>query len=124
MNETVSYTAVVLDKTSQEVLLSKTKHFIPEGWKVYAHQMTICMGAYGTRSDIGKRVVLTVATIAHNDSTVAVGVYGYPSENKVAHVTVAVNTAAGAKPNDSNLLTKWHSMYPIQLIGTIIEVAA
>ena len=123
MNEAVSYTAVVLDQSSQETLVAAMKHHIPGGWKVYCHHMTISMGPYKIRSEVGKRVALSTVAVARNDSTVAVTVNGYPSDNKNPHITVAVNTASGAKPKESNLLTKWYSMYPIRLMGTVTEVS-
>ena len=123
MNEAVSYTAVVLDQSSQETLVAAMKHHIPDGWRVYCHHMTISMGPYKIRSEVGKRVALSTVAVARNDSTVAVTVNGYPSDNKNPHITVAVNTASGAKPKDSNLLTHWVSMYPIRLMGTVTEVS-
>ena len=123
LNESVSYTAVVLDQSSQETLVAAMKHHIPDGWKVYCHHMTINMGPYKIRSEVGKRVALSTVAVARNDSIVAVSVQGYPSDNKHPHITVAVNTALGAKPKDSNLLTKWYSMYPIRLMGTVTEVS-
>lgn len=123
MNESVSYTAVVLDKSSQETLVEAMKHHIPDGWKVYCHHMTINMGPYKIRSEVGKRVTLSTVAVARNDSTVAVSVNGYPSSNKNPHITVAVNTASGAKPKDSNLLINWVSMYPLRLMGTVTEVS-
>ena len=123
MNEAVSYTAVVLDQSSQETLVAAMKHHIPDGWKVYCHHMTISMGPYKIRSEVGKRVALSTVAVARNDNTVAVSVNGYPSNNKNPHITVAVNTVAGAKPKDSNLLTNWVSMYPIRLMGTVTEVS-
>ena len=123
MNESIAYTAVVLDKNSHDLLVSKMKHHIPEGWVVYCHHMTINMGAYKIRDEVGKQVTLTVSSIAHDDKVVAVQVHGYPSSNSQPHITVAVNKAGGGKPKDSNTLKKWESTPPIRLTGTITEVS-
>ncbi|MFN9902333.1 MAG: hypothetical protein ACK55Z_26845, partial [bacterium] len=39
--KTISYSAVVLDHDSSELLLDKFRGEIPDGWKKYAHHMTI-----------------------------------------------------------------------------------
>ena len=50
-----------------------------------------------------------------DDKVMAVGVEGYPTNNKKAHITVAVNRTAGGKPMMSNNLSDWkkvlHSIY-------------
>jgi len=123
MNESIAYTAVVLDKKSHDLLVSEMKHHIPEGWEVYAHHMTINMGAYKIRDEVGKKVTLTASSVAHDDKVVAVSVYGYPSSNTHPHITVAVNKAEGGKPKDSNSLKKWLNIPPIRLTGTVTEVS-
>ena len=123
MNESIAYTAVVLDKKSHDLLVSEMKHHIPEGWEVYAHHMTINMGAYKIRDEVGKRVTLTASSVAHDAKVVAVSVYGYPSSNSQPHITVAVNKAEGGKPKDSNSLKKWETIHPIRLTGTVTEVS-
>ena len=42
-NSYVAYTAIVLDPESSQILLDKFRDLIPEGWKKYAHHMTINM---------------------------------------------------------------------------------
>lgn len=117
----VSYTGVMLDKTSHESLLARMRGHIPSGWKTFAHHMTVHMGPAKDRGDVGRSVSLVANAWAADDKTVTVRVSGYPSKNKTPHITVAVNTGAGAKPKDSNLHTNWTSMPPLRLTGTVGE---
>ena len=42
--QSISYSAVVLTEESQNKIKSLFKDQMPDGWTVYAHHMTICMG--------------------------------------------------------------------------------
>jgi hypothetical protein len=122
-----SYSAVVLDEASHMALLDSMKEHIPEGWKEYAHHMTINLGPLkGDRGEIGKTVTITASSWDINDKAIAVAVDGY--ERKMpgtAHVTVAVNSSSGGKPKDSNDLSNWKPLEkPISLNGTVLEVFA
>lgn len=117
----VSYTGVMLDSSSHDALLARMREHIPSGWKTYAHHMTAHMGAAKDRGEIGKKVTLVADAWAADDKTVTVRVSGYPSKNKTPHITVAVNTGAGAKPKDSNLHTQWTVMPSLRLTGTVGE---
>ena len=121
--ESVSYTGVVLDERSRAALLAVMRDRIPDGWRVIAHHMTINLGPARNGGDVGKRVTLRVLGWAADERTVAVKVEGHPSTNAQPHITVAVNIAAGAKPKDSNLHTRWNRMgSPLTLVGTVEEV--
>ena len=53
---------------------------------------------------------------------IAVKVNGFKSNNKIPHVTVAVNTLAGGKPAMSNDITDWHPIQNIKLTGIVSEI--
>lgn len=123
----VAYSAVVLDETSHAALLNMMQPHIQEGWKTYAHHMTINMGPLkGDKSDIGKTVTLTSRAWDSSDKAVAVAVDGYERRMPgTAHVTVAVNVTGGGKPKDSNDLKDWKPLEkPLSLTGTVTEVPA
>ena len=87
--------------------------------------MTINMGkaSEDIKNMIGQRVKLEAVTLAFDDQVVAVGVItDVPSDNKVKHITVAVNYNNGGKPYLSNKLTNWETIPNIKLSGTIEEV--
>jgi len=120
----VAYSAVVLTEESQKVLLSVFRPMIPEGWEVLAHHMTINLGAIDrTQHELGKEVKLNVTDFAIDDKVFAVGVSGYPTNNKKAHITIAVNRANGGKPMMSNNLTEWNKLgFPLSVTGIITEI--
>jgi len=117
----VLYSAVILNEKSQTALLDTLKQFLPQGWKTYAHHMTIEFGK-GLRNpnDKGKNVELTANEIGISDKCVAVKVSGYDSANKIAHITLAVSP--DGKPKDSNEIQEWQPIQPIVLYGTIEEI--
>lgn len=123
----VAYSAVVLDPPSHAALLDAMRPHIPEGWKEYAHHMTINLGPLkGDRSDLGKTVTLSAHSWDVSEKAAAVAVSGYERRMPgTAHVTVAVNSAGGGKPKDSNDLKDWKPIEkPLSLSGTVEEVPA
>ena len=125
----VSYSAVVLDDKSRAKLLKVFTPMIPEGWEIKAHHMTIKMGALAENSkekqDMkdGKEITLNVVDYAIDDKVMAVGVEGYQTANKKAHVTIAVNRQNGGKPFMSNNLVDWKPLgFPLSLTGIITEI--
>ena len=114
MNESVDrprfiYTALKLDEISHERLKNALRSEIPEGWKLFCHHMTINLGdaSVGPAADmVGKTMKLRAVQLGKDDKVMAVRVVtDCPSNNKIKHVTVAVNFAGGGKPKDSNDLT-------------------
>jgi len=104
---------VVLDDASRSKLLKALGHNIPEGWDVIAHHMTINFGKGLTGdlvNDLNKVVNLRVVGIGKSDMAIAVGVEGYHSDNKLPHITLAVNRAGGGKPVMSNNITDWKKL--------------
>ena len=118
----ISYSAVLLDQQSHDILLNAIGDKIPPGWKTYAHHMTINMGSLKDRNELGKNVELTASEVGISDMAIAVKVDGYPSKNNIPHITVAVNVIGGGKPVMSNNITDWHPIPPIKLNGVVSEV--
>jgi len=123
----VSYSAVVLDDKSHEKLVKSFAQFILDDWKVFAHHMTIIFGRplkkMGLEEDKGKTVELIVTHVGFSDMAVAVKVQGYPSNNDIPHITLAVNTAKGGKPVMSNDITNWRKLdAPMRVAGVVSEI--
>ena len=120
-NSNILYSAVVLDKSSHNKLLERFALDIPEGWKTFAHHMTITLGELKDKTDIGKEVILTVTKVGKSDMAMAVQVEGYASKNAIPHVTLAVNSEGG-KPVMSNDITKWQDIKPFYITGFVTEI--
>jgi hypothetical protein len=118
----VLYSAVVLDKASHNKLIDQFALEIPEGWKTYAHHMTITMGELKDKTDIGKEVILKVTKVGLSDMAIAVQVEGYQSKNDIPHVTLAVNALKNAKPVMSNQITNWQDIKPFFVTGFVTEI--
>lgn len=119
----IHYSAVVLTQMSQAALLAIVGQ--PEGWKAFAHHMTIIYGQglpASLKGDAGKEIKLVATHVGRSDKAVAVKVAGYYSNNEIPHVTVAVNITEGGKPVDSNKIGDWQSIEPIDLYGMVMEV--
>ena len=125
----ISYSAVVLDDISHQKLVAVFKPMIPEGWDIFAHHMTIKLGALDENSQAkramieGKTIILKVIDYAIDDKVMAVGVSGYESMNAKPHITLAVNKKEGGKPVMSNYLKDWKEVIiPLELTGKVTEV--
>ena len=125
----ISYSAVVLDKLSQQKLVGVFKPMIPKDWEIIADHMTIKMGALENGSQAkedmnnGTTITLNVKDYAINDMVMAVRVEGYETQNAIQHITLAVNRKAGAKPVMANKLTDWKELiFPLVLTGKVTEV--
>lgn len=119
------YTALVLDDASKNRL--KAALPIPSGWDVICHHMTINMGPHtsGPAADlIGKTFNAKARYFSSDGRVMAVAVVtDCPSKNRIKHITVAVNRAAGGKPVMSNNLTEWDDMPngELDLTGVVEE---
>ena len=121
-NKTISYSAVVLDHESSELLLDTFNDEIPDGWKKYAHHMTISLGkAVEDENLLGSVQTLIVTQIGKSDMAVAVRVEGFPSKNKIPHVTLAVNPEGG-KPFMSNKIEEWEDIVPFEITGEVRNI--
>jgi hypothetical protein len=124
-SQKISYTGVILDEQSHNLLLDKMSTFVPGSWKRYAHHMTINLGPAKDPEKLGSSVKLVATQWAKDDKVLAVMVEGLPvKDGRTPHVTVAVNAMDGGKPKDSNNLKSWQPISePIILNGVIKEVA-
>lgn len=117
----VLYSAVFLDAASKNKLLDFFADKIPTGWTPIAHHMTIAFGKpLKDPKENGKNVTLTVTEVGISDMAMAVKVEGYPSNNKIPHITIAINPNGG-KPVMSNDITKWQPIKPFVVMGRVGE---
>ncbi len=122
----VLYSEVVLDNESKNKLISTLQSKLPEGWDIFAHHMTIVFGkGLDDKSEVGKSVTLVVTELGLSEKAMAVKVEGYATNNKIPHITVAVNTANGGKPFNSNQIKNWSSLdlsQALELNGVVTEI--
>jgi len=118
----VLYSAVVLDNISRDMLFRVFSEYIPKDWKKIGHHMTITFGkGVENEEDLGKEVGLLVTEIGISDMAIAVKVEGYPSKNKIPHITLAINPNGG-KPVMSNDITDWKSTGHLKIRGTVTNI--
>ena len=121
------YTALVLTPESQDELRTLLEDYIPKGWEIICHHMTINMGPADrgpALEYLGKPATLKVVTVGVDDLVMAVGVTSdIPSKNTIPHVTVAVDRAGGGKPFLSNQIENWDELHDgPTLNGVVVEV--
>lgn len=130
------YSAVVLDEASQLKLEKLAEDIkvngvrVPmlvrdNGWKMYNHHMTICMGELPNylKQYLGTTQKLEATHVGISPMAVAVRVTGFESKNKIPHVTMAVNIKNGGKPVMSNDIKEWKALEtPIKLSGVVKEL--
>ena len=118
----ILYSAVVLDGGSRTSLLSRVEDEVPQGWDIIAHHMTIAFGKpVPNQEDLGKDATLTVTELGLSDMAMAVRVEGYPSNNDIPHITIAINPNGG-KAVMSNDITKWRKIKPFNISGKVTEI--
>lgn len=121
----ISYSAVVLNEKSRERVLKRFKDYIPDGFEIIAHHMTINMGEIHPEYEkyLGVKVGLKIEEIAMNEKVIAVGVSGFKSKNEKPHITLAVDRSAGGKPKMANDLKNWEKLKrPMYISGDVKEV--
>ena len=86
--------------------------------------MTIVFGEglpENLKDDLGKRVPLKLKSVGMSDDAIAVQVEGYPSKNKIPHITIAI--PQDGKPYNSNLITDWRAIdEDFILYGKVTEI--
>jgi len=99
----IAYTAFVLEDNSRLL------EYVPEGWKTYAHHMTILPGRPRRLPSrwLDYSGCLRVVGIAQNEQVIAarVSLDGLPMPMKIPglpHITIATNPETGGKPVMSN----------------------
>lgn len=120
----VLYTSVLLDEKSRDTIITMFGYKIPDNWDVINHHMTITFGKglpEHLKDDLGSKVSLKIETIGMSDMAMALGVSGYYSDNKIPHITIAVNNEGG-KPVMSNNIDNWIRLsLPFELTGIVTE---
>jgi tRNA nucleotidyltransferase/poly(A) polymerase len=127
MNESkkkVSYSGVILNEESRKLL----KKYIPypKDWEFIGHHMTINMGPLKEESKplLDQPFDLLVTHIGQTDKVVAVKVESeIKTQNKIPHITIAVNRMEGGKPVMSNDITEWSPIYPFEVEGKVEEIS-
>lgn len=119
------FTAVVLEESSRNLLLERVGVFVPDGYELVAHHMTIKFGAMTPLLKLleGKILDLEIEGIGISDKCIAVwvGDGGEWSVNEIPHITCAVNRQGGGRPKDSNLIKIYQKIDSFILRGTIQE---
>lgn len=132
------YSAIILDEKSQLALSAwADKNAVvntirlpalvrDNGWKMYCHHMTVKFGSPTPefiKQYLDTEQRLEVTHVGVSDKAVAVRVVGFHSDNKIPHVTVAVNIRNGGKPVDSNKIADWTAVENgPKLKGTFREI--
>jgi len=118
------YQAAFLYPESHSELLSKIE--VPDGWKTFAHHMTLLFGRNKNAEveeyiskNTGADVKLVATEVGRSDNAIAVKIKSdVPTDNKVPHVTIAV--PQGGSPVKSNNITSWEFLEePIELSAKI-----
>ncbi len=121
-NKPNEWSAVVLDKESQNKLKNLFSSFVPEGWTIRAHHMTIDPFNKVDEAKVNTPVNLMVTSFGMNENACAVKVVGYKDKtnNSFPHITIAYNKPNGAEAKDSNSIKNWKPiLHHILLSGTI-----
>jgi hypothetical protein len=126
-NNNSKWSAVVLDAESQTKLKSLFKTYIPVGWTVKCHHMTIDpFNEYtGKLYQLGDIVNLSITYVGVSNLASAVKVVGFKEKtnNSFPHVTLAVNEQIGGKAKDSNSIINWTPILQhVTLSGTVENV--
>ncbi len=122
------YYGIVLDDKSHNLLLEKTSHLNNDGWKVFAHHMTITHRAdrdiplqEWAEKHLGEVFTLKAVRVGISDKALAIEVESeVPSSKTIKHVTIA--TSPRGKPVDSNYIQKWYEVEPFNLKGVITRI--
>ena len=127
MAKSIEYTAFVLDDASHQ----KLAQLAPEGWKVFAHHMTMIPPTEQKQrlpTEQFYEGCLTVTGIAKNERVIAVRVDAesqnlYNKIEGLPHITIATNPKAGGKPAMSNeFVEEEFQPVKIKVCGKVEEV--
>tara|TARA_R110002020_G_scaffold4272_6_gene19025 strand:- start:7577 stop:7936 length:360 start_codon:yes stop_codon:yes gene_type:complete len=115
------YSCIKLSKKSQIKLLQAFAEDIPKDWSIFAHHMTVVFGkGLPNQQDLDKNIQLIVTHVGMSKKAMAVKVEGYPSNNKIPHITLAVSP--DGKPVMSNDIKNWSKVDNIKLNGVATEI--
>ncbi|MFA5404642.1 MAG: hypothetical protein WC358_06880 [Ignavibacteria bacterium] len=118
----------MLDEESHNLLLEKTSHLNNDGWKVFAHHMTITHRAdrdiplqEWAEKHLGEVFTLKAVRVGISEKALAIEVESdVPSSKAIKHVTIA--TSRDGKPVESNYIKKWFDVEPFNLKGVITRI--
>ena len=120
------YCGVLLNTESQNKLKTVFRNYIPTGWTVRCHHMTIDPFKECTDQNmLGQTVELIVTSVGISELASAVKVVGYRGQtnNSFPHVTLAFNEKAGGAPKHSNNIQEWTPIQEhIVLTGVITNI--
>lgn len=130
-----NYFGLFLDNKDRDILLNT----VPENYKKYFSDATIyldhCTIVHHTQlnTELGKAIYdncqefqgyyykITILAIGKSDKAMAFAVsLDTPSCNKFPHITIA--TFNGGTPKDSNDITEWESIDPIEIKGQLRRI--
>lgn len=130
MAKSIQYTGFVLDPGHEGT--TKLKDMVPEGWKEYAHHMTMVPPPKMKQrlpTDQFFEGCLKVVAIAENEKVMAAKVdmgdeLLYFKIEGIPHITIATNPEAGGRPVMSNdfLEEDFEDIEPIEICGKVEEV--
>ena len=119
------YYGATVSEDMSKFLLQHFGHLIPDGWKPFAHHMTIIHSSRPNaeleawaEEHLNQTVELEVNQIGISEAAIALKVSGgAPSANARPHITLAV--APKAKPVQSNQIEDWQNISPMTFPATI-----
>ena len=130
MAKSIQYTGFVLDPDHEGTI--KLKDMVPEGWKEYAHHMTMVPPPKMKQrlpTDQFFEGCLKVVGIAENDRVMAAKVdmgdeLLYFKIEGIPHITIATNPETDGRPVMSNEFSEddFEDMGPIEICGKVEEV--
>jgi len=128
MKNNIEYYGLVLEPSTHERLVRIYANYIPTGWRLFCHHMTIVHAA-DRRKDLqadaffmlGENHSMIIHAIGISDRAVALRVVtDVHSAKEIKHITLAV--APGAKPVESNQITHWERIPYETVFGVVTAV--
>jgi hypothetical protein len=121
---------VLLDPLSKDKILDTLKERIPDGWRIYAHHMTIFYGKMSVNSPAimfyknnkDEKVTLQATSWGMNEFALALRVQtNIPTYKGIPHITVAVSSVGA--PKDSVNIQEWMPLdTPLELRGVVADL--
>jgi len=119
--KSISYSAIVLDDSSQKKLLP----LAPKGWKPYAHHMTIKLGPLKEDSQykVGDKISMNITAVGMDDRAMAVKVDAKREDTRgFPHVTIATNPDGGKPFHSNKIPEKNFEPFSGTLTGIVEEI--
>lgn len=127
------YSAIFLCKKSRTRLIefALSRVLKPDGWKLFANHMTICMGNLPHHPYLwhmessNPPIPVIIDAFGWTDGVFAARVSNRKRlDDRQPHITIFVDVKNGFKPKDANNITEWHLIAPqtLNLLGTIKQL--